>query len=139
MTVLRFQPIQGKAEEIINAILRSEEVVSLPSQAYTIHLVVEEIVLNIVDYAYEADDEANGYLEVRLALDNGVFSIEFRDHGRPFNPLEQTAPDTDMPLEERKIGGLGIFLCKEMMDESNYRYENEENILSFKLYGTEKE
>lgn len=138
MTVLRFQPIRGKAEEIINAILRTEEVVSLPAQAYTIHLVVEEIVLNVIDYAYPAGEE-NGYLEVRTDKVGKVFFIEFRDHGIPFNPLEQAAPDTDMPLEERKIGGLGIFLCKEMMDESSYRYENGENILSFKLYGSEKE
>lgn len=129
MTTRRFQPIQGKAEEIIQSIIQTDEIVALPSFAYMIHLVVEEIVVNIVDYAYP---EGNGYLEVRINNDNKELTIEFRDHGIPFNPLEQSMPDLDIPLEERSIGGLGIFLTKEMMDNVEYRYEQGENILIIK-------
>lgn len=129
MTIRRFQPIQGKAEEIIQSIIQTNEIVALPSFAYMIHLVVEEIVVNIVDYAYP---EGNGYLEVRINNDNKELTIEFRDHGIPFNPLEQSMPDLDIPLEERSIGGLGIFLTKEMMDNVEYRYEQGENILIIK-------
>lgn len=129
MTIRRFQPIQGKAEEIIQSIIQTDEIVALPSFAYMIHLVVEEIVVNIVDYAYP---EGNGYLEVRINNDNKELTIEFRDHGIPFNPLEQSMPDLDIPLEERSIGGLGIFLTKEMMDNVEYRYEQGENILIIK-------
>lgn len=129
MTTRRFQPIQGKAEEIIQSIIQTDEIVALPSFAYMIHLVVEEIVVNIVDYAYP---EGNGYLEVRINNDSKELTIEFRDHGIPFNPLEQSMPDLDIPLEERSIGGLGIFLTKEMMDNVEYRYEQGENILIIK-------
>lgn len=129
MTIRRFQPIQGKAEEIIQSIIQTDEIVALPSFAYMIHLVVEEIVVNIVDYAYP---EGNGYLEVCINNDSKELTIEFRDHGIPFNPLEQSMPDLDIPLEERSIGGLGIFLTKEMMDNVEYRYEQGENILIIK-------
>lgn len=129
MTTRRFQPIQGKAEEIIQSIIQTDEIVALPSFAYMIHLVVEEIVVNIVDYAYP---EGNGYLEVCINNDSKELTIEFRDHGIPFNPLEQSMPDLDIPLEERSIGGLGIFLTKEMMDNVEYRYEQGENILIIK-------
>lgn len=129
MTTRRFQPIQGKAEEIIQSIIQTDEIVALPSFAYMIHLVVEEIVVNIVDYAYP---EGNGYLEVCINSDGKELTIEFRDHGIPFNPLEQSKPDLDIPLEERSIGGLGIFLTKEMMDNVEYRYEQDENILIIK-------
>lgn len=129
MTTRRFQPIQGKAEEIIQSIIQTDEIVALPSFAYMIHLVVEEIVVNIVDYAYP---EGNGYLVVCINSDGKELTIEFRDHGIPFNPLEQSKPDLDIPLEERSIGGLGIFLTKEMMDNVEYRYEQGENILIIK-------
>lgn len=129
MTTCRFQPIKDKAEEIIQAIIHVDEVANLPYLAYTIHLVVEEIVVNIVNYAYP---DGEGYLEVRVHNDQQVLTFEFRDHGLPFNPLEQPVPDLDKPLEERSIGGLGIFLTKEMMDDTQYRYEQGENILIIK-------
>lgn len=129
MTTCRFQPIKDKAEEIIQSIIHVDEVANLPYLAYTIHLVVEEIVVNIVNYAYP---DGEGYLVVRVHNDQQALSLEFRDHGLPFNPLEQPVPDLDKPLEERTIGGLGIFLTKEMMDDTQYRYEQGENILVIK-------
>ena len=48
----------------------------------------------------------------------------------PFNPLDREDPDITLSAEEREIGGLGIFLCKQMMDSLNYRYEDGNNILT---------
>lgn len=129
MTTRRFQPVRGKTEEIIQYVIHTEEVTALPSLIYAIRLVVEEVVVNIIDYAYP---DGEGYLDVCIHSDSKALTIEFRDHGIPFNPLNQPAPDLNLPLEERTIGGLGIFLTKEMMDDIQYRYEQGENILIIK-------
>ena len=54
----------------------------------------------------------------------------FKDGGMEFDPLKRQDPDINAPLEQRQIGGLGIYLCKEMMDSVSYRYENGSNILT---------
>lgn len=128
MKSLRFQPIAGQTERIIEAILRTEEVSTCTKEMFAIHLVCEEIVVNIVNYAYP--DSNNGYLIVELMNDGKILSIVFRDGGIPFNPLEKGAPDISLPLEEREIGGLGIFLTQQMMDVVSYDYLNNENVLT---------
>ncbi len=59
-----------------------------------------------------------------------MLTIELRDAGTPFNPLEREDPDINQKAEEREIGGLGIFLCKKMMDSIEYRYEDGNNVLT---------
>ncbi len=127
MKSLRFQPIVGQTEKIIETILRTEEVSTCTEEMYAIHLVCEEIVVNIVNYAYP---DNNGYLIVELMNDGKILSIVFRDGGIPFNPLEKGVPDISLPLEEREIGGLGIFLTQQMMDVVSYDYLNNENVLT---------
>ena len=63
-----------------------------------------------------------------------VSSIELRDAGKPFNPLDNPDPDITLGAEERQIGGLGIFLCKKMMDEVSYRYTDGCNVLTMKKH-----
>lgn len=130
MTSLRFQPITGKAEEIVSAILQTEEVASCRDIQYPVHLVCEEIVINVVDYAYPDND--NGYLNIEVAKNETELVIQFRDGGIPFNPLQRKQPDISLPLEERQIGGLGIFLVQQMMDMVSYEYSNNENVLTIK-------
>lgn len=130
MKSLRFQPIVGQTEKIIETILQTEEVSVCTKEMYAIHLVCEEIVVNIVNYAYP--DDANGYMIVELNNDGTSLSIIFRDGGIPFNPLDRKSPDISLPLEEREIGGLGIFLTQQMMDTVSYDYCNKENVLSIK-------
>ena len=55
--------------------------------------------------------------------------MEFEDRGREFNPLEIEEPDLDTPIENRQLGGLGIHLVRQMMDEAKYRREGDKNIL----------
>ncbi|WP_294587536.1 ATP-binding protein [uncultured Phocaeicola sp.] len=130
MASLLFQPITGKAEEIVSAILQTEEVTSCRDIQYPVHLVCEEIVINVVDYAYPDDD--NGYLKVEVTKNDAELVIQFRDGGIPFNPLLREQPDISLPLEERQIGGLGIFLVQQMMDVVSYEYNNNENVLTIK-------
>lgn len=127
MKELRFSPIAGRAEEIINAILQTPEVSSCSKALYAIHLVCEELVVNVVSYAYP--DEVDGYLNILIDKRDGYLNIQFVDGGIAFNPLEREMPDTTLPLEERPIGGLGIFLTKQMMDEVTYERIDGQNRL----------
>lgn len=128
MSRLNFSPIKDRAEEIIQAVMETPEVEALPDLAFTLQLVTEEIVVNVVSYAYP--DGAEGELEVEISASDEEIKLEFSDSGKPFNPLEKEDPDTTLSAEERPIGGLGIFLVKQMMDDVRYRYENGRNILT---------
>ena len=128
MTKLHFQPIRDKAPYIIDTILQAEEMASLGAVWQTIHLVTEELVVNVASYAYP--DGADDYLDVEIIRDEGHITLRFRDGGVPFNPLEREAPDTSLPIEERPIGGLGIYLVRQFMDTVEYEYTNGENILT---------
>ncbi len=130
MKELYFQPIARRAEEIIDAILRTPEVASCPKESYAIHLVCEELVVNVVSYAYA--DEAEGYLKIQIEKADGTITIRFIDGGVAFNPLEREMPDVSLSMEERQIGGLGIFLTVQMMDDVQYERINNENVVTIK-------
>ena len=130
MKLLHFQPIAGKALEILDAILQTPEVASCKKEFFALRLVCEELVVNVVDYAYANDEE--GWLDIEIERETDSITIRFKDGGTPFNPLEREMPDTTKPLEERRIGGLGIFLTIKTMDKVEYAYVNNENVLTIK-------
>ena len=132
MKLLHFQPIAGKALEILDAILQTPEVASCKKEFFALRLVCEELVVNVVDYAYADADDTKGWLDVEIEREADSITIRFKDGGTPFNPLDREMPDTTKPLEERRIGGLGIFLTIKKMDEVKYAYVNNENILTIK-------
>lgn len=128
MSKIHFSPVKGLAEEIIQAVMDTPEVQSVPSLEFTLQLVVEEIVVNIVSYAYPVGKDGEVTIDVNKTPT--AIEISFSDRGVPFNPLEREDPDTTLSAEERPIGGLGIFLVKQMMDSVSYRYEDGHNILT---------
>jgi anti-sigma regulatory factor (Ser/Thr protein kinase) len=128
MKKLHFQPVKGKGPEITEAIIAEEEITSCKKEFFALHLVIEELAVNIADYAYP--DGGDGYLDVLIDKTPETITITFKDGGTPFNPLERKMPDVDLPLEERGIGGLGIFLTVKKMDEVKYDYCNNENVLT---------
>lgn len=125
----RFNPIKDKSSEIIEFLMASPDMPTDDTLCFKIRLSVEEAVENVVRYAYEG---GIGWLEAGTSLDKDslVLTIELRDAGVPFNPLEREDPDITLSAEEREVGGLGIFLCKQMMDSLSYRYEEGNNILT---------
>ena len=131
MTSLHFQPIKGKAPEIINAILGTGEVAGVESENKFINMVVEEIVVNVVSYAYP--DNPDGYLDVITTRNKNLITFRFSDGGIPFNPLQREPPDITLPLEQWKIGGLGIMMVIKKAEAINYEYTNGENILTVSL------
>ena len=124
----RFNPITDRSSEIVAFLMASPDMPTDPDLRFKIELSVEEAVENVVQYAYEG---GIGWLEAGTSLDDKslVLTIELRDAGVPFNPLEKTDPDITLAAEERPVGGLGIYLCKSMMDRISYRYEDGNNIL----------
>ena len=91
-------------------------------------IAAEEIFVNIASYAYEGKE---GEAEMITTYDtDGMFQIEFRDSGTPYNPLERENPDITLSAEERDIGGLGIFMVKNTMDDVQYAYHEGKNCLT---------
>ncbi len=88
---------------------------------YKAQLILEEIYVNVVHYAYP---ERPGEFLLEYGYSNGAARLIAFDCGRPFNPLEHPDPQTDLPLEARPIGGLGIMLLKHMASSVGYTYEN---------------
>ncbi|MDD6490451.1 MAG: ATP-binding protein [Clostridia bacterium] len=93
---------------------------------HDIELVCEEIFVNICNYAY---GDKTGMAKIETDISDGKLTIIFRDNGIPFNPLTRQNPDISLPPEERSIGGLGIYLVKNLANEVSYRYDENTNIL----------
>ena len=96
-----------------------------------IDLALEEALANVIMYAYPEGTEGDVTLSMRV--ENNAICMEISDGGVPFNPLQQQEADLDVPLEKRKIGGLGIHLIKEIMDSVAYEYREGKNLLKLVL------
>jgi len=95
-----------------------------------IELALEEALVNICKYSYP-EEPRNA--EVSCKQDNSRFIIEIVDSGIPFDMTSLPAPDITSSVEQRKIGGLGIFLIKKTVDEVEYRREGNFNILNLTI------
>ena len=93
------------------------------------NIVVDEIFSNIIYYS-----EASR-AEIECCVQNHHVTLVFMDNGKPYNPLEADEPDTGLAAEDRKIGGLGIFMVKKTMDTVTYAYQEGQNVLTLdKVY-----
>lgn len=90
-------------------------------------LALDEAVTNVVLYAYP---QKKGLIKLTLKKTGDDIHVEIRDQGKPFDPTQAPPPDLAVPLEQRKIGGLGIHLMRKSVDRLNYRYENGTNIFT---------
>ncbi|MBO4692992.1 MAG: SpoIIE family protein phosphatase [Clostridia bacterium] len=92
---------------------------------------VEEIFVNISNYAY-SPDVGNATVRVEFSKEPVTVTITFVDSGIPYDPLKKEDPDISLSAEEREIGGLGIFMTKRMMDDVYYEYKDGKNILKIR-------
>lgn len=99
--------------------------------AMQISIAIEEIFVNIANYAYMP---GKGKVVVRVEVCEAPISVSitFIDHGIPYDPLAKADPDVTLPAGERQIGGLGIFMTKKIMDDVAYTYQDGKNILTLK-------
>ena len=93
-----------------------------------INVVLEEIFVNISNYS-----GAKAMIDIDFELNNRIFDVTFKDDGAKYNPLEHEDPDVKSDIEEREIGGLGIFLIKKMTDFIDYEYREGKNILKIRF------
>lgn len=85
----------------------------------------DELLSNIANYG-------GGTIELAITIDAGTLTALIADDGPPFDPLALPAPDTDLDVDERPVGGLGIHLVREMMDDVGYVYDQGRNKLTFR-------
>jgi len=99
-----------------------------PEIRFKVELALEEAVANIVRYGFA--DDLGHEIAVGLELHGGTVHIRVEDDGRPFNPLKAPPVDVEQLLEQRPIGGLGIYLMRSVMDGARYRRIAGRNVLS---------
>lgn len=119
-------------EKVLEFIDEQLEAICCPIKAQMIiDIAVEELFVNIASYAYSSET-GTAVVQVTVHDYPPAVEITFIDHGMQYDPLAKEDPDTTLSAEERKIGGLGIFMVKKSMDTVNYEYKDGKNILTIK-------
>jgi anti-sigma regulatory factor (Ser/Thr protein kinase) len=97
-----------------------------------VRLVLDEIVVNIVAHGYEDAGDTNHHdIDIHLELDDrDVLTIRVTDDAREYDPRTAPAPRFDLPIEERRKGGLGVHIVKAIMDTVDYRLVEGHNVLT---------
>lgn len=97
---------------------------------FKIALALEEILTNVASYAYAPN---TGNIDIEYGVDeNRTLTVRIIDEGKEFDPLKNEDPDITLSAEDRQIGGLGIFIVKQTMDETTYERKDNKNILTLK-------
>ena len=129
MNNLHFEANLELIDQMINPIISSLEVNEAESKTiYQVNLALEEILVNICKYAYSGN---KGVINITFEInkDPKQLYVVIKDQGKDFNPLEKEDPDLNASLKDRKIGGLGIYIVKNMVDDMKYQRVNNENVL----------
>lgn len=121
-----------KVEAVLRNVPRAIDFVTLQAMdagfgkqgLHEIQVAVDEACANIVHHAY--GDTEHGDLELECRQDDRMFVIHVRDWGGGFTPEEINTPDVRAPLEERTLGGLGMFLIRQFMDKVHFSFDAEQ-------------
>jgi len=98
---------------------------------FNVRLVLDEAVINVMVHGY--DDVHEHAINVSLSLDSGVLAIHIDDDGIAYNPLDAPLPRFDLPIEERRIGGLGVHIMKTLARSVEYRRADGRNNLDIEI------
>jgi serine/threonine-protein kinase RsbW len=101
-----------------------------PEQEIPVTLALEEVLSNVIRHSAVAAGAAE--ISARFTFEPAAFEFEVVDNGRPFNPLELPALDPAAPLEERRAGGMGVHIVRQLADELRYEYREGRNRLIFR-------
>ncbi|MBK1986085.1 SpoIIE family protein phosphatase [Sphaerospermopsis aphanizomenoides BCCUSP55] len=117
------EAVKQKLGEILQAAELTVEVIE------DAQLIVEEVLVNIIEYGYENNSDA--CIDLRIEMNEQQLKMTFKDSGKPFNPLTEIMPaDTSMDDEERSQGGFGFFLVQQLAQQVDYAYLNGKNVLT---------
>jgi sigma-B regulation protein RsbU (phosphoserine phosphatase) len=118
----------GELEGLLDWIGETLKDAALPPKVRNhIAVVVEELFVNIASYAYPGGE---GNAVIRLHHDDTRLALQFEDTGVAFDPLQQEAPDTKAGIEDRAVGGLGIFITRKWMDDLRYERLEGKNLVT---------
>ena len=118
-----------KVMQVVNCRLKA---VGCPLKtARQIGIAVEELYVNIASYAY-APATGPMTLRVETEAETPAVTITFIDSGVPYDPLQKPDPDLSLSLEERPIGGMGIYMVKKSMDAVSYKRDGDRNVLTIR-------
>ncbi len=135
-TSLRMKAVLENVPRVIECVTEWAEKAGFDERAlYEIQLAVDEACANVVDHAYQGADL--GDIEVSCRLDDQLLTIQVRDWGAGFDMDGVEDPDLEAPLEERSLGGLGLFLVRQVMDEVQFTSDSErgnELVMSKRLH-----
>ena len=92
------------------------------------NLAIEEAVVNVIDYAYPSGTV--GSVDINVTVYDNHMEFVISDSGTPFDPTKKEDVDISLPVEERRIGGLGIHLVKQLMDKISYERKDGRNVLT---------
>jgi len=92
-----------------------------------VSLALDEILNNIISYGYS--DNENHEIKIEIQLSETLLKIQIEDDGLQFDPFKVEEADTKSEIEEREVGGLGMHLVKNMLDDLSYEYKNKKNCL----------
>jgi serine/threonine-protein kinase RsbW/sigma-B regulation protein RsbU (phosphoserine phosphatase) len=98
--------------------------------AYVLTLVMEEVFTNVVRHGYP--EEGGHRIAVRLELAGGVVTLVVEDDAQSFDPVQAPLADLDAPLDERRVGGLGVHLIRTLVDDVAYRRDGGRNVLTLR-------
>ena len=118
-------------DEMMAPIISSlEEIGADHKKVYQVNLALEEILVNVAKYAYAPN---TGIIDISYEINDNPKKLKVivKDKGKEFNPLEKEEPDLSLSVHERKIGGLGIYIAKNIVDDIKYQRINNENVLEF--------
>ena len=118
----------GAAAEKIDAFCEARSL--SPQIAYAVNLSIDEILTNTISYGY--DDEAEHRIDLTLRQEGDTLVVVIVDDGRAFDSSLEREPNVDATLEERALGGLGLFLVQQMMDDVDYQRRDTLNVITLR-------
>ena len=118
----------GAAAEKVDAFCEAQGISM--QVAYAVNLSIDEILTNTISYGY--DDDAEHRIDLTFRVDGETLVVVIVDDGRPFDSSTEREPDVDATIEERALGGLGLFLVQQMMDEMAYERRDDRNVITLR-------
>jgi anti-sigma regulatory factor (Ser/Thr protein kinase) len=128
----RIEELSGLAEQTAAFL---ERVGCGPNTVFAIQFALEELFANIVSYAFVGDDPApeSHSIAIRLEQDPAGFTLTLEDDGITFDPLSAPVPDTSLPIDQRPIGGLGLFITQRLASSIQYRRTEGKNTVTVRF------